>query len=185
MAKKKDNEMDFDRPDNTYEVASTVAGTAAVKQPDPLDLKAAIDPKTLLAKVFGLDPDDVNALLKAKEEANAFAMAAQAESYAQDARSRMENEHIRRWVGLSAQERTQEVVNKAYKADETSQVYRCRLVKSPDGKGKPESITLDIPAHSAEEAQGRYLIVCGIRSTDHLVQVVPLSANNAQVEGDE
>lgn len=147
----------------------------AVAQPSPVDVVPKItDGKQILAGLLGISIEDVAALTRAKEEANTFALAAQAEQYAQQMKSRLEQEHIRKWAGKSSQEKTQEVVDKAWSGEPGTTPYVVRLAKNKHAPGVPESITLTIPAHSREEAQGRYLSVCGIRSTDHFVVAEPV-----------
>lgn len=174
---KRSNEFedpDFDSPQPQGEALFAPASSAAV-QPPPVDpVPKLTDGKKILAELFNISMDDVQALVKAKEDASTFALAAQAQEYAQKMKSEIEQRHIRDKAAKTAQERTQEVVDKNWGGDPSATRYRVALVANPEAQGKPESITLTIPAHSREEAQGRYLSVCGIRSTDHFVVAEPV-----------
>lgn len=172
--KRGSDDMDFDggfvepgTPGNSH--SRTTGVSSAVVQPSPLDPMADLtDGKKILADLFEFDATDMDALIRAKEQANTFAMAAQAQEYVQKMRSQREHEHIRAWTGRTSEERTQDVVDKEW-GKEASPRWRTRVVQNKEIQGKPESITLMIPARSKEEAQGRYMLVCGIRSTDHFI----------------
>lgn len=154
--------------------------TSAVVQPSiPKPEITAKGGKAMLAKLFNISADDVDRLAKAKEEIGVFAATAQAQEYAQRMQSEAENRHIREWASRSCLDRTQEVVDHNWGADTKLTRYQVQLVRNPDVRGTPESFPLVIPANSPEEAQGRYMSVCGIRSTDHYIQASPVDAKIA------
>ena len=168
MAKGKKSRRDFE------ESVSGDAVAGAVVQPQPvLPTASAADGRAILAKLFGFSAEDVASLVKAKEEASVFTMAAQAEEYAQKMKSEVEQKSIRDWASKSCQVRTQAVVDQTWKLEPGTSLFNVRIVKNRDIEGRPESITLEIPAHSDDEARGRYMSVCGIRSTDHFIKATP------------
>lgn len=157
--------------------SAPVPSGSAVEQPAPFDpVSSSLDGKAILAQMFGLDLSDVASLVKAKEEANTFAMAAQAQEYAQKMRSVAEQKRLQEWVSKSAAERTQDVVNATWLGKEPDAVpFKVRMAWNRDAGPKPESITLTIPARSKDEAEGRYRSVCGIRNSEHPVVASPLA----------
>jgi hypothetical protein len=79
-------------------------------------------------------------------------------------------------VGRPAKERTQDAADKAY---EGPLAFRCRLDSTTEN-GKPgpyigEHPEVVVRANSAEEAEMRYLRICGIKKHDYAVKAVPVA----------
>ncbi len=74
-----------------------------------------------------------------------------------------------KWAELSAEQKTRLVLERDYPAVPGTRPFRCQLM---DKDGKPtECFPLSIPAHSVEEAEGRYKKLMGINRTDGKIVV--------------
>lgn len=158
-----------------------VGGDAVVQPATPSAADEMDDPQTMIAKAVGMPVEKLGDYAAQQQLASSLNLANQVKEYAQRVKSEQEAEFVKKWTSMSCQERTQQTVDKNWGKNPDTPRYRVRVVQGQGVRGKPESITLDIPANSPEEAQGRYLSVCGIRSTDHHVKVTPLSAKKPKL----
>lgn len=164
-----DNDFDFD--DGTSNAAHSVSAVEQPAPPTAADLGG--DPIQLLARHLGVSPEQIGDLGKLQQQGQLFALADDVKTRAQKIKSEEEGNLIRERCGKTARERTQEAIDHNWKKEGVV-VFRVWHQQNPDIKGKPETFPLDVPAHSTEEAVGRYMKACGIRSTDHFIRAVPL-----------
>jgi hypothetical protein len=90
-------------------------------------------------------------------------------------------ERIKNECQKTAQQRTQEAADRKWPTGQGR--YHCALMvnkKVPDPRNPSRTVTMSVPdsfafpevqinAESREEAQARYQLICGIRSTDHTI----------------
>jgi len=82
-----------------------------------------------------------------------------------------ETKAYKAWAQLSAKDKTQLVLAKEFPDNEPgTRPFDVRLV-GPDGK-PTEHFPLRLPAHSVEEAEGRYRKIMGINKTDGKIVAV-------------